>query len=105
MKTRMRWTIRAVVGVILALYLVTGVMGVPAVRASVKKDFDAKVLFADDRGSPYLGFSWTFPILPFVILSKHDYQIGGLNGQGGFYFYLWYPGHVRLLKAVITLIS
>jgi len=98
-----RWAVLIVV----SLYLVTWVVGVPSVLSS-EAELAAKYYrgFQNvDEGHPRIRFEFAVPILPGVILVKHHYQVAWLCGWGGWTVYLWYGSGKRVLVKRTTWVS
>jgi hypothetical protein len=97
---------RVLLWVILVLYVATWAVGVPAVQSSNTKwaieEYKRVNLGNNPRvweSHPYVSTFLAFPILPFVIVSYHEYQLAGLYGWGGWDLQLWYVKDVkRILK-------
>jgi len=103
---------RVLLVLILAGYLVTGVFGSPAAQSSnsmraveefkrLKADKDVRVW----SSHPYISTYATLPILPFVVMSYHEYQLSGLYGWGGWDVQLWYVAGVKRLFSLPMWIS
>lgn len=73
-------TRRAILILVLALYIATWTFGVPALYTDVTRE----------QGDAYYTFRWAVPVLPFVILSWHKYVRGPTSGWGGLCICVWY---------------
>jgi len=86
---------------IIAGYIVTWALGVPAVLA--QQHAAAVAAYKEERARnnrvwethPRICTSIAFPVLPGVVVSYHEYQVAGLNGWGGWQVHAWYVGGVR----------
>ena len=83
---------------VLTIYLLTWFVGVPRViNHNTKKVLNQYVAISvkypdhPKEYKPSLDFKFILPLLPFVIISKHDYRIANLNAaHGGVWLYIWY---------------
>lgn len=89
---------------ILILYFVTWAVGVPTVQSSntkwvieqykrLKEEKDTRVW----EHHPYLRTFLSFPVLPFVVISYHEFQLHGIWGYGGLDIHVWYIKDVKLI--------
>ena len=87
---RSRW----ITGPILAAYLLTWIVAVPQVQSA-----NTNWALGHKRTVTFQGMTLSYPevctyasvpVLPFVVASHHDYQVGPLWGWGGWDFQLWY---------------
>lgn len=87
---------RSLQATVLALYLCTAVFGIPSVHTELVRYEIAEYKHARNEGRrvwpahPRIEFFFSCPILPFVIITYHEYQLAGLYGWGGWEFHLWY---------------
>jgi len=97
---------KAFIVTLVCLYLLTAFSGVPAVQ-SHNSDW-ALTEFKKIRGvnnpvvmGPYptMATYFSLPILPFVVLSYHEYILAGLYGWGGWDIQVW---HVSGVKRVVN---
>lgn len=96
MKTR-KW-VRIAGGVLVCSYLVTWTFGVPRVlsgeaeSAARKYGMGKSTLRDVDVGQvhPRIRFDCAWPILPGVIIVKHDYSVAYEWAWGGWTIHLWY---------------
>jgi len=94
---------------VLVLYIATWAVGVPAVQSSNSKwaieEYKRINQGNNPRVSeshPYVRTYLAFPILPFVVVSYHEYQLAGLYGWGGWDFHLWYvKGSRSIFRATL----
>ena len=81
---------------ILALYVCTAVFGVPAVHSVLVASEVAEYKRVREEGNrvwsvhPRIEVFFSCPVLPFVIVSYHEYQLAGLYGWGGWEVHVWY---------------
>ena len=81
--------------IIVTSYLLTWMLGVPAVHSSLVsfEISEYKRMRAENNrvwdAHPRIEFSFDIPVLPFVILSYHEYQLAGLYGWGGWGLHFW----------------
>jgi hypothetical protein len=86
---------RIVRWIVVASYLLTWALGVPAVHTSLVtfEISEYKRMRTENNrvweAHPRIEFSFDIPILPFVILSFHEYQLAGLYGWGGWDLHFW----------------
>jgi hypothetical protein len=96
---------RIVAWIVLAMYLLTWALGGPMVQtenAQWAVDEWKKICEDPDRGGLHTGFPSmqtyiTFPILPFVVVSYHEYRIWRLGAAGGWDIQLWHVTGVKRL--------
>jgi hypothetical protein len=88
---------RAALRAIAVAYLLTGVFGVPAVisqqnawAVSEYKRLRASGAPTVWDAHPYIWAYGAVPVLPGVVLSYHEYQVGGVYGLGTFELAVWY---------------
>lgn len=102
-----------VVLVLLLAYLLTWMLGVPAVQTSndqwVVSEYKRVIAKGDSRyiSDAYPGAQTlvAFPLFPCVVASFSEYQITGLYGWGGWQVHLWWPGGIRLIGRVTLFVS
>ena len=103
---------RTLIKLIIVGYIITAVLGSPAVQSNnstwavneykrLKVENDARVW----PSHPYIHTFASLPILPFVLLSYHEYQLDGLYGWGGWDIQLWYGAGVKRLIAIPLWVS
>ncbi len=84
------------------LYLLTSLFGSPAIQSknisneiaiykSLKAENDPRL--SEDH--PYIKTYISIPVLPFVVVSFHEYQLSGLYGWGGWSLQIWYVTGVK----------
>jgi hypothetical protein len=91
------------VAVVLVPYLITWLLGVP----SVLTDFTSAEVaeYKRDKAEnnrvwevhPVIRFLVAFPVAPALVLTYHEYQVAGLDGEGGWELSLWYGARSRSL--------
>jgi hypothetical protein len=103
-----KWIIRVAV----VAYLFTWIFGVPAVESFLTAREIKEYKRMRDTGAqrvwdahPYIKFYASFPILPGIIVTHHEFQLAGLYGWGGWDIHLWYVGGVKRLMGVGLWIS
>lgn len=98
-----------VIRLAVAGYLFTWAFGVPAVQTSIdgetvsaykhlKQELPEKVRDSHPHMRSYV----SFPVLPGLIATYHEYQTGVLSGWGGWELYVW---HFTGTKEVLSLMS
>ncbi len=95
---RIRWRIpRCALWAILAGYALTAIVGVPAAQSrrdtwAVEEYKRVRVGAPTPGGDPhpYIRTYIAVPVLPCVILSYHEYQVGWIYGLGTFELAVWY---------------
>jgi hypothetical protein len=106
---------KPLITMVFAGYLLTWVVGVPAVQNSITERAIRLSIHADrieslNPGEPQFRYSYAetyaaFPIVPFVVVIHHDYSADPLKGWGGVEFYLWFgAGTERLFRQRFGLI-
>ncbi len=83
--------------IIFSLYLFTAVAGIPSIQSHNTKwaiDEYKRINTGDNPRvwdtHPYIRSYFALPILPFIVLSYHEYQLDGLYGLGSWDVQLWY---------------
>lgn len=93
-----RWSTKhKILGVIIALYIITWLFGVPAAQTYETRIIISryKVIsfsnqkLSDDPNYPAFKSYMAFPILPGFILLRQDGQAANLDGYGAWALYLW----------------
>jgi hypothetical protein len=84
------------------LYLITVFMGSPAVQSHNSKwaiEEYKRINTGNNprvrESHPYIKTFVSIPIIPFIIVSYHEYQLDGLYGWGGWDIHIWYLGGVK----------
>ncbi len=79
------------------MYTFTTFMGIPEVqnqhtKSAVEeyKRINAGENSHEQKSYPYIKTFVSIPILPFLILSYHEFQLDGLYGWGGWDIHVWY---------------
>jgi len=96
--------------IVLVLYLLTWALGGPMVQSANtrwamnewKKACEVPDRGAREDGLPSIHTYVTVPILPFVVVSYHEYRIWRLAGAGGLDIQLWYVTGVKRLDFLVT---
>lgn len=57
------------------------------------------------EGTPFVWTYVSYPILPFILISYHEYQIAPVYGWGGFDIDLWYLNGVKRIYSIPVWIS
>ena len=106
------WKKKIPAGILLVLYIITWLMGVPAVHNSQSKwaieEYETKVnksILPPDRLYPAVKTYIAFPVFPFIIISYHEYHIAPLFAAGGWYCHVWYIKDVIQLFEIGNWIS
>ena len=79
-------------------YLATWALGVPMLHTSISQ----KVLERHEspreqpyKFKPFIKFEYAFPVLPFIIFSKHEFAFATQGGEGGYYLCVWFVDDTR----------
>ena len=98
--------------IILGLYLLTTFAGIPSVQSyNTKWAVDEYKRINTGENSrvwethPYIRTYLAIPILPFVVMSYHEYQLDGLYGLGSWDIQLWYFAGVKRVFRIPLWIS
>ncbi|OGF58645.1 MAG: hypothetical protein A2Y62_20155 [Candidatus Fischerbacteria bacterium RBG_13_37_8] len=91
------WKNKTCAIIVIILFFVTWLIGVPAVYNSQSKwaieEFNTRINKSKLPAYtiyPTVKTYIAFPVLPFIIVSYHEYVIAPLYGQGGWYIHFWY---------------
>lgn len=93
---------------LLAAYLLTAVFGTPAVQSSNAEwaiQLHASLDYEDKFDRPYVRTYVAVPVLPFVVLSYHEYALEGLVGRGAWDVQAWYLFGVKRLVSFTTWVA
>lgn len=96
---------------IASLYIATWVVGVPAVLSNLASTEIAKYKEMRKDGNqvleihPSIRFGLAFPVAPGIILVRHEYQLAGLYGWGGWELHAWYIVGTRPIFGMTQWIS
>jgi hypothetical protein len=84
-------------------YVITLVFGAPAaeneILREVLREHESFVRSAQQpiQLSPMVTIHWAVPVLPFLIVVKHDYFFASLYGAGSIDLFLWFPWSIQRL--------
>jgi hypothetical protein len=96
---------------IASLYIATWVVGVPVVVSNLASTEIAKYkeMRKDENrvyeSHPSIRFGLAFPVAPGLILIRHEYQLAGLYGWGGWELHAWYVVGARPIFGMTQWIS
>lgn len=92
---------------IVFLYSLTAFIGIPAVQSQNNNwavEEYKRINTGDNprvwESHPYIKSFVSVPIIPFFVMSYHEYQLDGLYGWGGWDIQLWYLVGVKRLLSV-----
>jgi hypothetical protein len=94
-----------VTGLLIGAYLVTWAIGGPAVQSANTRWAIEEYTGIRERASqgawhfrePHVRTYLTYPILPFILISYHEYQIAPVYGLGSWDVYCWFLIDVKRL--------
>lgn len=96
-----------VVGAIVAAYMLTAIIGIPATTTQqttwAVNEYNRLKASGSTRvwdAHPYIRSYIAIPLAPCLILSYHEYQLDGLYGFGGFELTFWYLFGVKSLGSL-----
>jgi hypothetical protein len=105
-------TFPTVVRVLIAsLYITTWVVGLPAVASNLASTEITKYKEMRKDGNrvydshPSIRFGLAFPVASGIILVRHEYQLAGLYGWGGWELHAWYIVGTRPIFGMTQWIS
>lgn len=101
------------VRIVAVAYILTWLAGVPAVQSSntdwaikrsspVPADLHPQGI---ELHYPHIRTFSSFPIIPFVVMTHHRYQVGILWGWEGLDFHLWYVAGIKRIFRITMSVS
>ena len=85
-------------------YVITWIFGVPAaendILRQVLREHESFVRGAQQpiQLSPVVTIHWALPVLPFLVVVKHDYVFASLYAAGSVDVFLWFPWSLQRLR-------
>lgn len=103
---------RILLALLAVCYLATVVIGIAEVHSAIAADVLARWKRAGGPsreqfvpGYPEITFKATVPVLPFIIVSRHEYVVGPLYAWSGVEFFVWFPFSARSIGRVTFWVS
>ena len=103
---------RSIKNTIFGLYLLTAFVGIPSIQSHNTKwavEEYKRINTGENqrvwKTHPYIGTYLAIPILPFIVISYHEYQLDGLYGLGSWDIQLWYFTGVKRITRITLWVS
>ena len=95
---------KSLVAVVCVGYVVTWTFGAPAAENEILRGVlrEHAVFVRSARQpielSPVVTIHWAVPVLPFLVVVKHDYVFAPLYGAGSIDLFLWFPWSIQRIR-------
>src|SRR5258708_39239628 len=96
--------VKRMVAVLFVAYLITWIFGVPAAENEILRSVMREhAAFAANNPQPrqfepMVSIGLALPLLPFLVLVKHEYLFAPVYGAGSIDLFLWFPWSIQRVR-------